>query len=110
VARRGPETTTPLRRRLFGWPDTQGRCHRKVGRTGPASACSPSSPARPARRSGPVDQAPTVIPSSGIAVRGRRLSLAVPSFFGCDAASLGGRRRDPPSRAPRGGPGPEGCG
>ena len=31
VARRGPETTTPLRRRLFGWPDTQGRCHRKGG-------------------------------------------------------------------------------
>jgi len=29
VARRGPETTTPLRRRLFGWPDTQGRCHRE---------------------------------------------------------------------------------
>ena len=31
MARRGPETTTPLRRRLFGWPDTQGRCHRKGG-------------------------------------------------------------------------------
>ena len=26
VARHGPETATPLRRRLFGWPDSQGRC------------------------------------------------------------------------------------
>ena len=29
-----PGIATPLRRRLFGWPDTQGRCHRDGGRTG----------------------------------------------------------------------------
>src|SRR6185295_4442049 len=105
VARRGPETTTPLRRRLFGWPERRGAATAKVGRTGPASACSSASPIARRDRSGPTVQAPTVTHLE-VAVRGRRLSLAVPSIFSCDVArrvkrcrrrvwwrSLGGVRR-----------------
>ncbi len=87
-APRSAEPRRPCDGACFGWPDTQGRCHREGGATGPASACSPSSPALSRRRSGPADQAPTVTARAGVAVRGRRLSLAVPSVFSCDDASL----------------------
>ena len=89
VARRDPggridaPATAPVRLAL-----TRRGAPPRWWRPVPASACSPSSPvASAADRSGPADQAPTVTAPVSVAVRGRRLSLAVPSIFSCGAAS-----------------------
>jgi len=88
--------STPLRRRLLGGPDLQGRwAHRRaVGRWSclgvlavvPGVDRSSTDPIRP------IEPRPSRSVSSA-ADRGRRLSLAVPSFFDCGDTPRGRDRR-----------------
>jgi len=85
VGPRGPETTKPLRRRLFGWPDTQGRCPPAGGRHWSCLGVLAVVPGRARRldRSDPADQAPTVTAPEGRHGPRAQAVCGGPSLFSC---------------------------